>query len=106
MDIQKLMKQAQQVQAKVQQAQAELVNKTVTAEVGGGQVTVVMNGQHALVDLKINPAAVDPDDVEFLQDMLLSAINEAVRKVDELVQREMGGAVGGFGIPGLNLPGM
>jgi len=106
MDIQKLMKQAQQVQAKVQQAQAELVNKTVTAEVGGGQVTVVMNGQHALVDLKINPAAVDPDDVEFLQDMLLSAINEAVRKVDELVQREMGGAVGGCGIPGLNLPGM
>ncbi|HOX25266.1 MAG TPA: YbaB/EbfC family nucleoid-associated protein [Candidatus Krumholzibacteria bacterium] len=106
MDIQKLMKQAQQMQAKMQKAQAELANKTVTAEVGGGQVTVVMNGQHVLVDLKINPAAVDPADVEFLQDMLLSAINEAVRKVDELVQQEMGGAMGGLSIPGLNLPGM
>jgi DNA-binding YbaB/EbfC family protein len=100
------MKQAQQMQAKMQKTQEELAQKTVTAEVGGGQVAVTMNGKHQLLDLVIKPEAMDPDDVEFLQDMVLSAVNEACRKVDELVEQEMGGAMGGMNIPGLNLPGM
>ena len=106
MDIQKLMKQAQQMQAKMQAAQEELAKKTVTAEVAGGQVTAVMNGKHELVSLEIKPEAVDPDDVEFLQDMVLSAVNEAVRKVEAMTPEETGGAMGGMNIPGLNLPGM
>jgi DNA-binding YbaB/EbfC family protein len=106
MDIQKLMKQAQQMQAKMAAAQEELAKKTVTAEVGGGQVTVTMNGKHELVGLEIKPEAVDPEDVEFLQDMVLSAVNEAVRKVEAMTQDEMSGAMGGMNIPGMNLPGM
>ncbi len=106
MDIQKLMKQAQQMQAKMQQTQAELAEKTVTAEVGGGQVIVVMNGKHELLSLQIKPEAVDPDDVEFLQDLVLSAVNEASRQVDALVEAEMGGVMGGMNIPGMKLPGM
>ena len=106
MDIRQLMKQAQQMQAKMQKVQDELAQRSVTAEVGGGQVVAVMNGKHELVSLEIKPDAVDPDDVEFLQDMVLSAVNEAVRKVEELTQSEMGGAMGGMNIPGMNLPGM
>jgi nucleoid-associated protein EbfC len=101
-----LMKQAQQMQAKMQKAQAELAEKVVAAEVGGGQVKVTMNGKHQLLSLEIAPEAVDPDDAEFLQDLVLSAVNEAVRKVDEMVEAEMGGALGGMNIPGMNLPGM
>lgn len=106
MDINKLMKQAQQMQAKMQKAQEELAGKTVTAEVAGGQVAVTMNGKHELVSLDIKPEACDPEDVEFLQDLVLSCINEAVRKVDEMVESEMGGAMGGMNIPGLKMPGM
>lgn len=106
MDIQKLMKQAQQMQAKMQQTQAELAEKTVTAEVGGGQVIVVMNGKHELLSLQIKPEAVDPQDVEFLQDLVLAAVNEACRKVDAMVEEEMGGVMGGMGLPGLKIPGM
>ena len=106
MDINKLMKQAQQMQAKMAAAQEELAKKTVTVEVAGGQVAVVMNGKHELVSLEIKPEALDPDDVDFLQDMVLSAVNEAVRKVEAMTQEEMGGAMGGMNIPGLKLPGM
>ena len=63
-----------------------------------------MNGKHELLDLQIKPEVVDPEDVEFLQDMLLSAINEAVRKVDEMVEQEMGSVTGGMNIPGM--PGL
>jgi len=103
MDIQKLMKQAQQMQAKMAQVQEQLAQKSVTAEAGGGQVAVTMNGKHELVDLTIKPEAVDPDDVEFLQDLVASAINEAVRKVDAMVQEEMGSVTGGMNIPGLGM---
>ncbi|MBD3222791.1 YbaB/EbfC family nucleoid-associated protein [bacterium] len=107
MDINKLMKQAQQMQAKMQKAQEELAQKTVTAEAGGGQVAVTMNGKHELLSIEIKPEAVDPEDVDFLQDLVLSAVNEAVRKVEEMVESEMGGALGGMNMPGLgNLPGM
>ncbi len=106
MDIQKLMKQAQEMQAKMAKAQEALAEKTVTVEVGGGQVTAEMNGKHELLSLEIKPEAVDPADVDFLQDLVLSAVNEAVRKVDALAEAEMGGAMGGMNIPGLKLPGM
>ena len=106
MDINKLMKQAQQMQAKMQKAQEELVGKTVTAQAGGGQVEVTMNGKHEVLSLVIKPEAIDPEDVEFLQDLVLAAVNEAVRKVEAMVEEEMGGAMGGMNLPGLNLPGM
>jgi DNA-binding YbaB/EbfC family protein len=106
MDLRALMKQAQQMQAKMAEAQEALAQKEFTVSVGGGQVTVVMNGKHQLRSLEINPAAADPEDVEFLQDLILSAVNEATRKVDEMVEKEMGALTGGLNIPGLNLPGM
>jgi DNA-binding YbaB/EbfC family protein len=106
MDLRALMKQAQQMQAKMAEAQEALAHKEVTVSVGGGQVTVVMNGKHQLSRLEINPAAVDPEDVEFLQDLVLSAVNEVSRKVDEMVEKEMGALTGGLNIPGLSLPGM
>jgi DNA-binding YbaB/EbfC family protein len=106
MDIRSLMKQAQQMQEKMAKVQAELAQKEVAAEVGGGQVRVVMNGKHELLRLEINREVVDPDDVEFLQDLVTAAVNEAKRKVDELVEQELGGVAGAMGLPGLNLPGL
>ena len=106
MDIRLLMKQAQQMQAKIAAAQEELARKTVSAEVGGGQVKVVMTGKRELQSIEIKPDCVDPQDVEFLQDLILSAVNEAGRKVAELEEKEMGGATAGLNLPRLNLPGM
>jgi len=101
-----LMKQAQQMQAKMAKAQEALAEKEVSAEVGGGQVKLVMNGKHQIISLEIKPECVDADDVEFLQDLITSAVNDAARKVDELVEQEMGSVTGGMNVPGLNLPGM
>ena len=106
MDIRMLMKQAQQMQAKIAAAQEQLAEKTVDAEVGGGQVKVVMNGKRVLQSIEIKPECVDPEDVEFLQDLILSAVNEAGRKVSEIEEKEMGAATGGMNLPGMNLPGM
>ena len=85
MDIRMLMKQAQQMQAKMAKAQAELESREVTAEVAGGQVKVVMNGKHRLKSLVIAPSAVDPDDIEFLQDLVLAAVNEGIAAVLSLI---------------------
>lgn len=101
MDMRALMKQAQEMQAKMARVQEDLAAKTVTAEVGGGQVKVVMNGKHAVLSLEIQPAAVDPADVEFLQDLIMSALNEAVRKTDAMVQQEMSQVTGGLNLPGM-----
>lgn len=106
MDIRMLMKQAQQMQAKMAKAQAELENREVTAEVGGGQVKVVMNGRHRVKSLVIAPSAVDPGDVEFLQDLVVAAVNEGIAAVDAMVEKEMGAVTGGMNVPGLNLPGL
>jgi DNA-binding YbaB/EbfC family protein len=107
MDIRMLMKQAQEMPAKMAQAQEELAAKEVSAEVAGGQVKVVMDGKHRIKSLTIAPEAVDPDDVEFLQDLVVAAVNEGVKNVDEMVQKEMGEVAGGMGLPGgLNIPGM
>jgi DNA-binding YbaB/EbfC family protein len=106
MDIKMLMKQAQQMQSKMAKAQAELEAKEVSAEVGGGQVKVVMNGKHRLKSIEIAPESLDPDDIEFLQDLIVAAVNEGAKNVDALVEQEMGSVTGGMNIPGLNLPGM
>ena len=104
MDMRALMKQAQQMQAKMAKAQKELESKEVIAEVAGGQVKVTMNGKHKVSSIIIAPECVDSDDVEFLQDLVASAINEATRLVDEMVEKDMGSVTGGMNIPGM--PGM
>jgi DNA-binding YbaB/EbfC family protein len=96
MNIQAMMKQAQQMQEKMQKQMAEM---RVEASAGGGMVTVVTNGAKQVLSLKIDPEAVSKDDVEMLQDLILAALNDAQRKVDEEMQKQMGGLMGGF--PGL-----
>jgi DNA-binding YbaB/EbfC family protein len=98
MNIQQMMKQAQQMQEKLQQQMAEL---RVEATAGGGMVTVVMNGSKQIQSLKIDPEAVSKEDVEMLQDLILAAINDAHRKADEELSKQMGGMMGGMKIPGL-----
>lgn len=101
MDMRALMKQAQQMQKQMQETQEQLALREVTAEVAGGQVVAVMNGRHQLVSLTIRPEAVDPQDVEFLQDLVIGAVNEAVRRTDEMVEKEMGAVTGGLKLPGM-----
>lgn len=96
-----LMKQARKMQEQMVKMQEELEKKTVEASAGGGVVTVVASGKREVVEIKISPEVVDPDDIEMLQDLILAATNEALRKADEMVQNEMGKITGGLGIPGL-----
>jgi DNA-binding YbaB/EbfC family protein len=98
MNIQQMMKQAQQMQERLQKQMAEM---KVEATAGGGMVSVVMSGGKQLLSLKIDPEAVSKDDVEMLQDLILAAVNDAQRKVDEALQQQMGGMMGGLKIPGL-----
>ena len=99
MNIQQMMKQAQQMQEKLQR---ELAETEVDATVGGGMVTVVMTGQKQIRRLTIDPEVVCQDDVEMLQDLIVAAINDAQRKVDESMAEQMGGMMGGLNIPGLS----
>lgn len=98
MNIQQMMKQAQQMQ---QRLQKQMTDMRVEATAGGGMVTVVVNGSKQVQSLKIDPEVVSKDDVEMLQDLILAAINDAHRKVDEELSREMGGLMGGLKMPGL-----
>ena len=84
---------------KVQKMQEELKTRTVEASVGGGAVTVVMNGEKIIESLKLNPTAVDPEDVEMLEDLVMAAVNEASKKVDDLLAQEMGKVTGGLNLP-------
>ncbi|MFC5049263.1 YbaB/EbfC family nucleoid-associated protein [Rubritalea spongiae] len=102
MDINKLMKQAQQMQAGMQKAQEELANQTVEASVGGGKVTVVATGAGEVKDIKIDPSIVDPEDVEFLQELVLKGVQEAITKGKEMATGEMSKLTGGLNIPGLS----
>lgn len=97
----KMMKQVQKMQADMAKLQEELQTRTVEATAGGGVVKVVANGKHEIVSLAINPEAVDPEDVEMLQDLILAATNEALRKAQEMVTSEMSKITGGLKIPGL-----
>ena len=101
MDIQKLMKQAQQMQAGMQKSQEELAQKNVEASVGGGKVTVIANGAGDIQSIKIDPSVVDPSDVEFLEDLILSGVQEAVAKGKEMTAAEMSKLTGGMSIPGM-----
>jgi DNA-binding YbaB/EbfC family protein len=98
MNIQQMMKQAQQMQDRLQQQMNDL---RVEATAGGGMVTVVMNGAKQVQSLKIDPEAVSKDDVDMLQDLILAALNDAHRKADEELQKKMGGLMGGLKIPGM-----
>jgi DNA-binding YbaB/EbfC family protein len=100
-DFGKLLKQAQQVQAKMAEVQAALAEKTVEASSGGGMVSVVMNGRHEIVSVHIDPEVVDPQDVEMLEDLVISAFNEARSKVEDMIRREMSAITGGLPLPGL-----
>jgi hypothetical protein len=100
----KMIKQVQKMQAEMARAQEELANETVTASAGGGMVTVVITGALEVREVRIDKAAVDPDDVEMLQDLVLAAVNEAVRAAQDLAQKKLGGATQGFEMP--NIPGL
>ena len=101
MNMNKLMKQAQQIQAKVTKMQEELEQKTIETSAGGGVVKVVVNGKQELLDIQIDPTAVDPEDVEMLEDLILAAVNEGMRKVADMVNHEMSKITGGMNIPGM-----
>lgn len=98
MNIQQMMKQAQQMQEKLQKQMADM---RVEATAGGGMVTVVINGAKQLQSIKIDPEAVSKEDVEMLQDLILAAMNDAHRKVDEQMNQQMSGMMGGLKIPGM-----
>jgi DNA-binding YbaB/EbfC family protein len=97
----KIMKQAQKMQERMLRMQEELASKTVEATAGGGMITAVVNGKYELVSLKIEREVVDPEDIEMLQDLIVAAVNEGVRKSQEMAQEEMAKVTGGLNIPGL-----
>jgi len=98
-----MMKEAQKLQAQMLAMQEEIGKKKVEATAGGGMVTVVANGRQELVSIKIDPEVVSKDDVQMLEDLVLAATNEALRKSRELVQQELGKLTGGLKIPGLGM---
>src|SRR3954452_1927369 len=104
MDFNKLMKQAQQMQEQLAEAQEEAASQVVEASAGGGMVTVKATGAGQLTEITIKPEAIDPDDPEVLADMVLAAVNEALRSANALMESKVGGLVGGLG-GGLGLPG-
>jgi len=96
-----MMRQVKKMQEQMLKAQEELGNKTVEGSAGGGVVTVTANGHKKILSISIKPEAVDPDDVEMLQDLVLAAVNDALNKAEELVANEMGRFTGGMKLPGL-----
>lgn len=96
-----MMKQVQKMQKNMEKVQAEVEEKEVEASVGGGAVTVIASGKKLITSIKIKPEVADPDDIEMLEDLVLAATNEALRKAEELVASEMGKVTGGMNIPGL-----
>jgi DNA-binding YbaB/EbfC family protein len=104
MDMNKMMQQVAQMQEEMAKAQEELANEKVEASVGGGMVTVTATGTGEIAAIKISPEAIDPDDPESLEDLVLAGVNEALRTAQELAQSKLGGAVGGM--KGLGLPGL
>ena len=96
-----MLKQAQRMQAELARVQEELKSEQVEASVGGGAVKVTMTGDMALQTVKIDPAAVDPEDVAMLEDLVVAAVNEAMRQAQELASNKMSAVTGGMNIPGL-----
>jgi nucleoid-associated protein EbfC len=104
MDMNQMMKQVQQMQEQMAKAQEDLAGETVEASAGGGMVTVKATGALQITEIKIAKEAVDPDDPDMLADMVLAAVNEALRSAQSLVESRLGGVMGGLG--GLGLPGL
>src|SRR5262249_34296689 len=104
MDFEKLMQQAQQMQDQKAKAKAELADEVVEASAGGGMVRVKATGALEITEIKISPEAIDPDDLQMLADMVLAAVNEALRSAQKLVESKLGSAMGGM--QGLGLPGL
>lgn len=111
-NMQQMLQQVQKMQRDMQAAQEELKNEVVEASAGGGMVTVRMSGDLRLREVRIEPEAVDPEDIEMLSDMVVAAVNEALRMAQELAERKLGGATAGLdlgglgGLGGLGLPGL
>lgn len=101
MNMQQMMKQARKMQEQMLAMQEELATKTVEASAGGGMVKVSVNGNMQLESVTIDPDALDPEDVEMLQDMIVAAANEAIRGMGDIANREMGAITGGMNIPGM-----
>ena len=101
MDIQKLMEQAKDFQEKMAGVQGELANKQVSSTVGGGMVSVTVNGRNEIVDLKIEPEVINQDDPQMLQDLIKAAVNDAMKKAADMGKAEMAKLTGGLNIPGL-----
>ncbi|MEO6577603.1 MAG: YbaB/EbfC family nucleoid-associated protein [Candidatus Limnocylindria bacterium] len=107
MNIGQIAKMAQQMQTQMAQAQQELAETTLEATAGGGAVRVVISGAQEIRSIEIDPSAIDPDESEMLQDLVLSAVNEAIGRSKELERERMGSIAGGMGLPGMpGLPGM
>jgi DNA-binding YbaB/EbfC family protein len=96
-----ILKQAQQIQAKITQLQEEMADRIVEASSGGGMVNIVMNGKQEVLNVRIDPEVVNREDVEMLQDLIVAAMNEAIRKSQEMMTEEMKKVTGGLNIPGL-----
>ena len=95
------LRQAQQMQQRLLKAQEELEMESIEASVGGGVVTVVVNGKQKIQSIKIDPVAVDPEDINMLEDLIIAAVNEAMDKAQELASQRVGAITGGMNIPGL-----
>src|SRR4029079_8916331 len=106
MDMKKMLQQVQELQAQMEKAQEELKSETVEASAGGGMVTVKATGDLQITEIKISPEAIDPDDPELLADMVLAAVNEALRSAQSLAQTKLGGMSGLGDLGGLGLPGL
>ena len=96
-----MMRQMQKLQKQMAEAQEKVDLTEVEASAGGGMIKVTMNGKRELLSVSINPEAVDPDDVEMLQDMIMVAVNDALKQVEKMQEKEIGGLTGGLSIPGL-----
>jgi DNA-binding YbaB/EbfC family protein len=103
MNIQQMMKQAQKMQKKIEEAQNEAALEVVEASAGGGMVSVRVNGKHELLDIKIEKEVVDPEDIDMLQDLIVAAVNEGMTKAQEAVQEKIAKVTGNLGI---NIPGL
>jgi DNA-binding YbaB/EbfC family protein len=101
-----IMQHAKKLQEKIARLQEEMANRTVEASSGGGMVNVVVNGRQQVVDLRIEAEVVNLNDVEMLQDLVMAAVNEGIKRSQEMVAQEVQKLTGGFSIPGMNLPGI
>lgn len=101
MNMQQMMKQARKMQEQMAAMQENLSQTTVDTSAGGGMVKVTVNGDMQITSLKLDPEAIDPEDVEMLEDMIIAAVNEAVRGVAEVANKQMGSIAGGLNIPGM-----